>query len=410
MSDSPRITSTARLKELMGAVFRDLDEAANDPARKVAWCTSVGPAELLRAFGFTVYFPENHAALLGATRKANAHIPSAVAAGYSPDICSYLTSDVGAFLDGETPLSEAYGVPRLPKPDVLVTNTNQCRDVVDWMAFYARRFDVPLVGIQTHRGVGAVTPAHLESIAAQMRALVEPLAKVIGHPLDEAKLEETVAKSRETSRLWRACLETAAHRPAALTFFDGTIQMGPAVIARGTDEANAYYRLLLDELTARNRDGVGAVSGERLRLYWDGMPVWGRLRALSDLFRDLKTAVVASTYCNSWIFEQFDPKDPWRSMARAYTELFIVRTDEEKERYIRGMVDRFAVDGLVFHDAKTCPNNSNSRYGMPGRLAEKLGIPVLTFHGDVNDLRLYSDEQTVTNVEAFVEQLEEFRG
>ena len=60
-----------------------------------------------------------------------------------------------------------------------------------------------------------------------------------------------------------------------------------------------------------------AVPGESLRLYWDGMPVWGRLRALSTMFAEFGTAVVASTYCNSWIFSTLDPADPFGSMARA---------------------------------------------------------------------------------------------
>ncbi|MBC8419098.1 MAG: hypothetical protein H8E10_10935 [Desulfobacterales bacterium] len=29
----------------------------------------------------------------------------------------------------------------------------------------------------------------------------------------------------------------------------------------------------------------------------------------------------------------------------------------------------FKFDGIIFHDAKTCPNNSYSRYGMPERLS-----------------------------------------
>lgn len=407
MPEGLRIRSTERLKEVMTGLFRDLDAAAKDPDRRVAWCTSVGPAELLRAFGFAVYFPENHGALLGATRKASQLIPRAVAAGYSPDICSYLTSDVGAYLARQTPLLDAYGVAEVPKPDVLVYNTNQCRDVQDWFSWYGRELEVPVLGIQTHRGVNALTHAHIDSVAAQLTALCEPLARIAGHPLDTNRLEEVVALSLETTRLWRAVLETGAARPSALTFFDGTIQMGPAVVARGTPEAVAYYRLLLAELSERVRERVGAVPGERHRLYWEGMPVWGRLRALSNAFAEKKACVVASTYCNSWVFEALSPKDPFRSMARAYTELFIVRSDEAKEQVIEEMVRLYGVDGLVFHEAKTCPNNSNSRYGMPGRLSRRLGIPALTFHGDVNDLRLYSDEQTLTNIEAFVEQLEE---
>jgi len=92
-------------------------------------------------------------------------------------------------------------------------------------------------------------------------------------------------------------------------------------------------------------------------------------------------------------------------MARAYTELFIVRSDEEKERYITEMADRFGFDGIIYHDAKTCPNNTNSRYAMPGRLEEELGIPYMVLHGDLNDMRCYSDENARLSIEAFVEQL-----
>ena len=96
-------------------------------------------------------------------------------------------------------------------------------------------------------------------------------------------------------------------------------------------------------------------------------------------------------------------------MALAYTELFIVRADAVKERYIKRMCELFGVDGIVFHDAKTCPNNSNTRYGLPQRLRERTGVPFTIVYGDLNDLRMISDEQTKTNVEAFIEQLEENR-
>jgi benzoyl-CoA reductase/2-hydroxyglutaryl-CoA dehydratase subunit BcrC/BadD/HgdB len=93
-------------------------------------------------------------------------------------------------------------------------------------------------------------------------------------------------------------------------------------------------------------------------------------------------------------------------MARAYTEIFIARDENFKERYISDMVKRYRVDGILFHDSKTCPNNSNNRYGMPERLAKKLNVPTITINGDLNDLRCYSEEQSKTNIEAFIEQLD----
>ncbi len=155
--------------------------------------------------------------------------------------------------------------------------------------------------------------------------------------------------------------------------------------------------------------GAAAVDGERFRLYWEGMPIWGRLRALSNLFSALSAAVVVSTYCNSWIFDALDPADPIRSMARASLELFIVGSEERKERYIAEHAARFGADGILFHDCRTCPNNSNTRYGMPRRLGSALGLPVLVVDGDVNDLRCFSEEQSNTSIEGFVEQLADRR-
>ncbi len=403
-----KIEATDKMNQYMADYFYELNDASKTGAQKIAWCTSVGPAELLLAMGFLVHYPENHGAILGSTRMAADLIPEANALGYSPDICSYLTSDIGAYVKGITPLAKAFeGIESIPKPDVLVFNTNQCRDVKDWFAWYSKKLNVPLMGVHTHRNPTDITDDIIPSIARQIENLIEPLEKISGNKFDMDKLKKVVALSKECSELWKKVLETAAHQPAPLTFFDGTIQMGPAVVLRGTQQAVDYYKILLKELEERVKNNIAAVEGERFRLYWDGMPVWGRLRAHSELFTSLNANVLASTYCNSWIFTDFDPENPFTSMAKAYTELFIVRSDEAKEKYMKRMFDLFKIDGIIYHDAKTCPNNSNNRYGMPQRLEKQTGIPSLIINGDLNDLRLISDEQTKTNVEAFIEQLEE---
>jgi len=401
------IAATKTLKKIMANHFYELDEAARTGSKKIAWCTSVGPAELLRGMGFLVYFPENHGAMLGASRMATELIPYANAIGYSPDICSYLTSDIGSYLAKKTPLTKAYGIKSVPRPDVLVFNTNQCRDVQDWFSWYGREFGVPVVGVHTHRDIGQIRDYQIKDIAKQIEDLIPPLEQVSGQKFDMDRFKEAVELSRQCSVLWRKCLETAAAIPSPWTFFDHTIHMGPAVVARGTKEAVDYYELLLEELNERIESGVAAVEGEKYRLYWEGMPIWGKLRALSDLFASLRSCIVASTYCNSWIFDQLDPAEPFESMARAYTELFIVRDESYKEEYIKSCYKFFKFHGIIFHDAKTCPNNSNNRYGMPERLGRRLGIPTLTINGDLNDLRCYSEEQAKTNIEAFIEQLEE---
>ncbi len=397
--------ATKKMKGVMFKYFTDLTQGP-EQGKKTAWCTSVGPAELLRALGFNVYFPENHGAMLGATRMATDLIPLANARGFSPDICSYLTADVGSYLKGESPIQKMK-LPGPPKADVLVFNTNQCRDVQDWFQFYAREWGVPCMGVHTPRAIGEVGEPIIEDVARQTEALVEPLQEVAGQKLDVDRLREVIDLSRQCTELWKAVLEAAASVPAPLTFFDGTIQMGPAVVLRGEQSAIDYYEILVAELKERIAEGSSAVGEEKFRIYWEGMPVWGKLKSLSEQFSQLQTCVVASTYCNSWIFDDLDPADPFTSMARAYSSIFICRSDDRKERYIEAMAAKYGVDGILYHDAKTCPNNSNSRYEMPQRLQQKLDKPYLVINGDLNDLRLYSEEQTRTNIEAFVEQLAE---
>ncbi len=403
---TPELKSAKVLKEVMRKYFYELKEADETRNKKIAWCSSVGPAELAIAAGFLVYFPENHAAIMGAQRTAMEYIPVANAYGYSPDICSYLTSDIGAYLKGETPL-KAYGMKRVPRPDVLLYNTNQCRDVYDWFSFYAREFKVPIYGINTPRNQTTVREDVVEVCARQMQEIVPHLEEISGKKFDIDRLREVLECSLKCSLLWEEVLNASANVPAPATFFDHCIHMGPAVVLRGRKEAVEYYELLLKELKERIKNRIAAVPGERHRFYWDGMPIWGRLRMLSNTFARLKSAVVVSSYCNSWVFSQFDPKDPFKSMARAYCSIFISQDENYKENYIAEKVEKFKVDGIIFHDSKTCPNNTNSRYGMPRRLKERLGIPYLIINGDLNDLRCFSDEQTITNIEAFVEQLEE---
>jgi len=397
--------ATKKMKAVMGKYYTEL---TTGPAqgKKTAWCTSVGPAELLRALDFNVYFPENHGAMLGATRMASDLIPLATARGFSPDICSYLTSDIGSYLKGESPFQKMK-LPGPPKADILVFNTNQCRDVKDWFQFYAREWNVPCIGVHTPRSLGELDEPIIQDVARQTEALVPELERVAGQKLDPEKLRAVMALSKQCTVLWKAVLDTAANVPAPITFFDGTIQMGPAVVLRGLQDAVDYYQALLTELKQCIANNVAAVGDEKFRIYWEGMPIWGKLRDLSTQFQNLKTAVVASTYCNSWIFDDLDPADPFKSMARAYCRLFICRSEDRKEKYMEQMVAKYKVDGILYHDAKTCPNNSNNRYQMPQRLEQKLRKPYLVIHGDLNDLRLYSEEQARTNIEAFVEQLTE---
>lgn len=400
------IAAQERLRGLMRDYFLDLDAASRDPERRVAWCTSVGPCEILAAFGFAVYFPENHGALLGARRLSQELIPRAVGAGYCPESCSYMNSDIGCALAGRSPLHDLYGIDGPPTPDLLVYSTNQCREVQDWFSFFGRRHGAVVEGIRPPRHLGKSTAEAVAIVRSQLHELIRRIEAAFGLTLDWPRLEQAVHLSSRASTLWGRVLDTAQRRPSPLTFWDGVIHMAPVILMRGSQAAVDYYQGLLEEMEHRTSAGAGAVPGERWRLYWEGMPIWPRLRDLSEKLLALRAATVASTYCNSWAFEAYGGGDPLDWMARTGSEIFINRDEGWKEEFLVDMFRRFAVDGVIFHNARTCPNNTNSRFGMPQRLRERLRMPVLVIDGDLSDPRFFSTAQTMTNLEAFIEQLE----
>ncbi|MGE5231241.1 MAG: ketopantoate reductase family protein, partial [Deltaproteobacteria bacterium] len=123
-SGGPPLESTRRLKELMHAYYCDLAAASDDPGRLVAACSGLAPVEILRALGVAPYFPENHAALIGASRQAGPYIARSTAEGFSQFASSAMRADIGALLSGSSPLAAAHGIKGPPRPDVVVYSTN----------------------------------------------------------------------------------------------------------------------------------------------------------------------------------------------------------------------------------------------------------------------------------------------
>ncbi|OFY64626.1 MAG: 2-hydroxyglutaryl-CoA dehydratase, partial [Bacteroidetes bacterium RIFCSPLOWO2_02_FULL_36_8] len=320
-------------------------------------------------------------------------------------ICSYLTSDIGSFLKKQTPLTKQYGLDSIPKPDLIVYNTNQCREVQDWFSFYAREFDCPIYGIVPPRYVGNITEEEVTDVVAQFKGMISVCENVTGKNFDIDRFRDTVRLSKLATMAWKDVLNTARHSPSPLSFFDGVIHMGPIVVLRGTQTAVDYYIKLLEELNTNQKKGSGILDKENCRVYWEGMPIWGKLRSLSELFLRNRTAVVASTYCNSWIFDDFDEKDPFKSTALAYTKIFINRSEQVKLEMMKTIIEDFNINGVIFHDSKTCFNNSNARFGLPLRLKEMCGVETLIVEGDLCDLHFFSEAQSTTKIETFIEQM-----
>jgi benzoyl-CoA reductase/2-hydroxyglutaryl-CoA dehydratase subunit BcrC/BadD/HgdB len=370
--------------------------------RKVAWVTSGGPVEFLKALGFYVLYPENHGALCGAARVVAEISAHAEDAGYSRDICSYARTDIGSLLSGVTPVG------KLPRPDLLVACTNICQTVLYWYRVLAHHFDVPLVLIDTPFIYTDVDEHALEYVKRQLEEAALVAERVAGKALDESELKRIGRLSQQASQLWREILERNRHRPAPISVVDQFIQMAPVVEMRGDAFTVDFYAAMLDEVDDRIARGVGVVKQERKRLLWDNLPIWYRLRYIAEFLGRHGTVIVASTYTNAWaeLADLADPERPFESMARIYTYPLLNRGTGDKLATMERMVEEYQLDGAILHSDRSCKPYSIGQLDQRERLVNESGLPALFLEADHGDPRSFSEEQVSGRLAAFVEMLD----
>jgi len=409
-SGGPPLESTRRLKELMHAYYLDLHAAAQDPQRLVAACSGLAPVEIVRALDIVPYFPENHAALIGASRQSARYLARATAEGFSQFASSAMRADIGALLEGSSPLVAAHHIPGPPRPDVVVYSTNTGHELLRWFEFYGAHYGVPVVGLHPPPALGELERIDLNAAVHQLLRLAERLEEFTGRTLDQDRLSEVVARTASAAALWRDILELARTAPAPFTFFDTLIHVAPMILLRGTTEAVEYYELLKSEIEDRIAQGIGAVPGEAYRFYWDGPPIWCGLRPLSTLFADHGVAIVGSTFCSVFALPGLDRNNPIGSLARAYTSVFGNRSEGYKTAYLAEKFNQLGVDAAVYHDCRTTPEASHVRYGLGVRAQRLTGVPALVIEADSHDVRLFSAERLQTLLTGFLEQHVEHSG
>jgi len=397
---APPLETGPRLKELISRHY--LKGRHAEGRRPVAWVTSGAPAEFLNALGFCIIYPENHGAVCGIRRVAEGLCGKAEDAGWSRDVCSYARTDIGAALSGETPVG------KLPRPDLLLCCTNICQTVLYWYRVLGRHFQAPVVVIDTPFLYGAEAPEHaVDYVRRQIEEAVQVAQNVAGRDLTHQRLREVTRLSKQAIELWGEILSRGRAHPAPLTAFDEFIHLAPVVEMRGEAFTVDYYAAMLAALDERVKKGIGAVKKERRRLVWDNLPVWARVRWLSEKLAERGASLVASTYTNAWaeLAPMVDPEKPVESAARVYLHPILNRGPGHKLEVMRRMVRDFGAHGVLLHSDRSCKPYSIGQMDQRERLAAD-GVPALLLEADHNDPRAFSEEQTATRLAAFLEVLE----
>jgi benzoyl-CoA reductase/2-hydroxyglutaryl-CoA dehydratase subunit BcrC/BadD/HgdB len=395
-----RFKKQKKMKDILTVYYLEA-KSARVGGRKVAWITSGGPVEPLIAMNVIPVYPENHGAMIGASKMGTGLCELSESMGYSSDLCSYARSDIACATVNGGPIGG------LPRPDMLVCCNNICGTVLKWYEVQARYFDVPLFIFDTpfcHTGFSEEVRRY---VRRQLDEYVLFLEEACGRKMDRGHLATVGKLSLEAQRLWQAVLDTTVNRPAPMSAFDAFFHLALIVTLRGTQEAVDYYRRLLERMNDRVARGIGVVADEKYRLLWDNIPIWHRTRWLSEKFASHNACLVADTYTSAWCgsMKYIDEDNFFDSMAEAYTRIYLNIGVDEMARTVLAMVDKYRVDGVVMHSNRSCKPYSLGQYDIAKIVEKERKIPSLIIEADMVDERSFSESQVATRIDAFMEMI-----
>lgn len=400
-----KVKSVKKMRDIMTTYYIDA-KTARENGKKVAWITSGGPVEPLLCMDVIPVYPENHGAMIGATKMGGQLCALSESMGYSTDLCSYARADIACATVNGGPIGG------LPAPDFLVCCDNICGTVLKWYEVQARYFNVPLFIFNTpiiHTEFSEEARRYVEK---QVLEYISFLEQVCGKPFDYDRIEEVGRLSLEGQRLWKAVLETTLTKPSPMTAFDCFFHLALIVTLRGTQIAVDYYKGLLAEMQERAAQKIGVVPDEKYRLFWDNLPIWHHMFWLSEKFAAHNACIVADTYTSAWCgtLKYLDENDFLKSMVDGYSRVHINVGVDQMTEIVKELIRKYDVDGLVMHSNRSCKPYSFGQYDIQRAIKKEFDLPVLMIESHMSDERAFSESQVETRIDAFMEIIKQKKG
>ncbi len=379
---------------------------AKAEGKPVGWMPPMnGAIEIFYAMDLQPVFPENWSPVCAAFGLTPANFEVSENMGYSRDLCGYLRNIVG-YVNGPIDAPDAL-LGGLPAPDILLTPGGGCVPVMKIFHALERRFpeaavfsaDLPQVA------VADIRDHHIAYAVSEIERLIAFLTETTGHRLDAKRLQETVALSDRACALWDEIMSYRRCIPVPFSAAEIGI-MFVMVTRQGTRVAVDFLTRVRDEVRQRAAAAEGVIPEERVRLFWDNIPLWYHM-GVFNYFERMNAVVVAETYSAAWSL-RLDPDRPIESLARkslmSYPLVSCVSTQKRKEMVLKACRD-YAIDGVVFHRNRSCLPISLGQMDIRRALQEQLGIPSVIIDADHMDERHFSRAQFETRVDAFMEML-----
>ena len=399
-----RLNAAKELNSIVAEYYMECTRAKAE-GRPVGWMPPMnGAIEIFYAMDLQPVFPENWSPLCAAFGFTPVNFKVSEGMGYSTDLCGYLRNIVGYVYglmnDKEPTLA-------LPEPDILMSFGGGCVPAMKIFHILERRFpkaavfsaDLPQVAIED------IKDFHVKYAVSEMHRLIDFLTRTTGRKMDYDRLKETVELSDQACALWDEIMSFRRYVPTPFSAAEIGI-MFVMVTRQGTRIAVDFLTRVRDEVKERAEAGTGVIEKERIRLFWDNIPLWYNM-GLFNYFEKMGGVVVAETYSAAWSL-RLDVDHPIEALARksliSYPMVSCVSIDKRKEMVLRACKE-YHIDGAVLHRNKSCAPITLGQMDIKRALADILGIPSVIIDADHMDNRNFSLAQFQTRVDAFMEML-----
>lgn len=340
----------------------------------------------------------------------------AEARGIARDVCSSMRSHLGQLYMGTTTTSPRGGTAH----PCFVFQSYDCPSMAKTGQLYAEYFGIPFVTVDIPFRDSAHTRAYL---VQRMLEVIEWTEKHTGKKCDDQALADGVSNEWECYVLWARICEQQKAVPAPMDFRHMQSLRVPWANLRHRGEAVEFYRMALDEVKERVRDGISARGYETARFLHEGIPPFFYIQLLK-MPAEYGAVFLGGEAFNggAWVKHEDGTWEAAQTLRERGIEL---RTREQALDALADLylnyrphmcytIDRpqaelkrvqdYSADGVVVHLDHGCNGIQTGMMEVKRALQEQ-GVPVTTYEGSQCDPRDFSEAQVRDQLESFFESL-----
>jgi len=385
------LKATKLRSSLIGKLFRK----AYQKDAIVAWRSSFVPSEMLFAFDIIPFPPESVISMFANSHLTDDILKTAEDNNHSRDTCSFLRGTVGTVIKNY-----------MPMPDFLIATSLYCHGSAQVFYSLSKKYNKPFyyIDVPGHHDRNYV----VDYVAKQIEDVMKKMAKDSGIKYDIDKLIRAIEYSNQARDYYVKVNELRRNRPTPMLGGEAIDYAIMLAHTFGCKEMVDICKTLYEELKERVDNRIGSLDEERYRILWRQLrPYYSNV--LFDYLEITHKAAVVFEEVNFVHWEDMDPKEPFKSIAKKLLSNPPMDFSRKWLTYTVGLVDDYDIDGIVEFAHWGCRYLTANTQIVKDELQNK-NIPILVIDGDCIDRRDYSDGQVKTRIDAFIEILNRKKG